>query len=47
MLKAPGQNGGNVFQLDVVARNDLSKTLTQHEDLDAVWYFVTVEGSYW
>ncbi len=28
-------------------RDHLTKTLVQHEDVDAVWYFGTAEGSYW
>jgi aldehyde dehydrogenase (NAD+) len=27
-------------------RDSLTKTLIQHEDVDAVWYFATAEGSY-
>ncbi|HLE16579.1 MAG TPA: aldehyde dehydrogenase family protein, partial [Anaerolineales bacterium] len=27
-------------------RDSLAKTLIQHEDVDAVWYFATVAGSY-
>ncbi|MEW6285952.1 MAG: aldehyde dehydrogenase family protein [Chloroflexota bacterium] len=28
-------------------RDHLTKTLVQHEDVDAVWYFGSAEGSYW
>ena len=28
-------------------RDHLTKTLVQHEDVDAVWYFGDAEGSYW
>ncbi len=28
-------------------RDHLTKTLVQHEDVDAVWYFGTTEGGYW
>jgi aldehyde dehydrogenase (NAD+) len=28
------------------ARDHLTKTLVQHEDVDSVWYFGTAEGSY-
>jgi aldehyde dehydrogenase (NAD+) len=28
-------------------RDHLTKTLVQHEDVDAIWYFGDAEGSYW
>jgi aldehyde dehydrogenase (NAD+) len=29
------------------ARDHLTKTLVEHEDVDAVWYFGSAEGSYY
>jgi aldehyde dehydrogenase (NAD+) len=38
---------GGVVNIVTGDRDHLTKTLVQHEDVDAVWYFGTAEGSYW
>ncbi len=37
---------GGVVNIVTGDRDHLTKTLVQHEDVDAVWYFGTAEGSY-
>ena len=37
---------GGVVNIVTGHRDHLTKTLVQHEDVDAVWYFGTAEGSY-
>lgn len=36
---------GGVVNIVTGSRDDLSKVLAQHDDVDAVWYFGTAEGS--
>ncbi len=38
---------GGVVNIVTGDRDHLTKTLVQHEDVDAVWYFGSAEGSYW
>ncbi len=38
---------GGVVNIVTGDREHLVKTLVQHEDVDAVWYFGSAEGSYW
>jgi aldehyde dehydrogenase (NAD+) len=38
---------GGVVNIVTGDRDHLVKTLVQHEDVDAVWYFGSAEGSYW
>jgi len=38
---------GGVVNIVTGDRDHLTKTLVQHEDVDAVWYFGPAEGSYW
>jgi aldehyde dehydrogenase (NAD+) len=38
---------GGVVNIVTGDRDHLVKTLAQHEDVDAVWYFGSAEGSYW
>jgi aldehyde dehydrogenase (NAD+) len=38
---------GGVVNIVTGDRDHLVKTLVQHEDVDAVWYFGPAEGSYW
>jgi len=38
---------GGVVNIITGDRDHLTKTLVQHEDVDAIWYFGTAEGSYW
>lgn len=38
---------GGVVNIVTGDREALTKTLVQHEDVDAVWYFGSAEGSYW
>ncbi|HKZ44438.1 MAG TPA: aldehyde dehydrogenase family protein, partial [Anaerolineales bacterium] len=37
---------GGVVNIITGDRDHLSKTLVQHEDVDAIWYFGSAEGSY-
>jgi aldehyde dehydrogenase (NAD+) len=37
---------GGVVNIVTGDRDHLTKTLVQHDDVDAMWYFGTVEGSY-
>jgi aldehyde dehydrogenase (NAD+) len=37
---------GGVVNIVTGDRDHLTKTLIQHEDVDAMWYFGTTEGSY-
>jgi len=38
---------GGVVNIITGDRDHLVRTLVQHEDVDAVWYFGSAEGSYW
>jgi aldehyde dehydrogenase (NAD+) len=38
---------GGVVNIVTGDRDHLTKTLVQHEDVDAVWYFGEAEGSYY
>jgi aldehyde dehydrogenase (NAD+) len=38
---------GGVVNIVTGDREALTKTLVQHEDVDALWYFGSAEGSYW
>jgi aldehyde dehydrogenase (NAD+) len=38
---------GGVVNIVTGDRDHLIKTLVQHEDVDALWYFGSAEGSYW
>jgi aldehyde dehydrogenase (NAD+) len=37
---------GGVVNIVTGSRDHLSKTLSEHEDIDAMWYFGSAEGSY-